>query len=193
MTNFCLKALSIALLAASGSALAPSNSHTVSSKPTTQNQRRPFLAGIAGAGLAFLSQNHPAAAAAAKTGAASPWTGDYDDPNHPGCLRQVKVVGAPLRADGTRSQYPIVEVKGYDNGPNACMERPPSRDDIWSVTGQLRGNQASLDFSSKGGPEKLLATYQEGGIVFPDGNKWTKVPSGTPERLPKDMSTLKSD
>jgi len=50
-----------------------------------------------------------------------------------------------------------------------------------------------IDFSPKGGPEKLLAKYEDGGIVFPDGNKWTKVARGTPLRRPKDMSTLKSE
>lgn len=50
-----------------------------------------------------------------------------------------------------------------------------------------------IDFSPKGGPDKLLAKYEDGGIVFPDGNKWTKVARGTPNRRPKDMSTLKSE
>ena len=40
---------------------------------------------------------------------------------------------------------------------------------------------------------KLLAKFEDGGIVFPDGNKWIKVPQGTNDRRPADMSTLKSD
>jgi len=52
--------------------------------------------------------------------------------------------------------------------------------------------QQFVDFSSKGGPSKILAKFEDGGIVFPDGNKWTKVARGTPDRRPKDMSTLKS-
>jgi hypothetical protein len=39
----------------------------------------------------------------------------------------------------------------------------------------------------------MLAKFEDGGIVFPDGNKWTKVVRGTPDRRPKDMSTLKSE
>ena len=31
------------------------------------------------------------------------------------------------------------------------------------------------------------------GILFPDGNKWTKVSYGTNARRPTDMSTLKSE
>ena len=73
-----------------------------------------------------------------------------------------------------------------------CSEPPEKRDAVWTVKGNLIDNKAVLDFSSKGGPSKLLAKYEDGGIVFPDGNKWTKVIGGTPERLPKDMSTLTS-
>jgi len=135
-----------------------------------------------------------AQATAAKTGTASPFTGFYDDPNHPGCLRSVKVVGAPLKGDGTRSPFPVIEVTGYDGpeGAKMCTDRP-TRDQLWKITGTVKNsNEAVLDFSPKGGPAKLLGKFQDGAIVFPDGNKWTKVTTGTPDRLPKDMSTLKS-
>merc|ERR1719506_416539 len=143
---------------------------------------------VAGAGQAS------AAASTVKTGQASLFTGDYDDPNHPDCLRQVKVVGAPLKGDGTRSPYPVIEVVGYDGkGGKVCTDRP-TRDDLWKIQGTVKSsNTAFIDFSPKGGPEKLLAKYEDGGIVFPDGNKWTKVARGTPLRRPEDMSTLKSE
>lgn len=134
-----------------------------------------------------------AEALALKTGPASPFTGDFNDPNHPDCLRQVKVVGAPLKGDGTRSSYPVIEVTGYDgNGSgNVCTDRP-TRDNLWKVQGKMKSNTvASIDFGPKGGPV-LNAEWDGDGIVFPDGNKWTKVPFGTPDRRPKDMSTLKS-
>lgn len=136
-----------------------------------------------------------AGATAAKTGAASPFTGDYDDPNHPGCLRQVKVVGAPLRADGSRSAYPVMEITGYDgSGSGATCTERPTREQLWKIQGTVKSNnQALIDFSPKGGPSNLLGKFEDGGIVFPDGNKWTKVARGTNERRPKDMSTLKSD
>merc|ERR1712232_678013 len=128
-------------------------------------------------------------------GQSSPFTGDYEDPNHPGCLRQVKVVGAPLRGDGSRSAYPVIEVTGYDGdgGSKICSERPPSREVLWKVGGTVKTTtEASIDFSPKGGPSSLMAKYQDGGIVFPDGNKWTKIPFAG-DRRPKDMRTLKSD
>eukprot|EP00547_Thalassionema_nitzschioides_P006900 CAMPEP_0194199986 /NCGR_PEP_ID=MMETSP0156-20130528/791_1 /TAXON_ID=33649 /ORGANISM="Thalassionema nitzschioides, Strain L26-B" /LENGTH=180 /DNA_ID=CAMNT_0038924943 /DNA_START=88 /DNA_END=630 /DNA_ORIENTATION=- len=161
--------------------------------PSKMN-RRNFFGVVSGSASAFVLANN-ANAAALKTGAASPFTGDYDDPNHPGCLRQVKVVGAPLKGDGTRSAYPVVEVVGWDGkeGAKACTERP-NREQLWKVDGKIKNNaEALIDFSSKGGPKDLLAKYADGGIVFPDGNKWTKVIAGTNTRRPKDMTTLKSD
>jgi hypothetical protein len=177
---------------ASTNALAPHDNVT---SGKNVSRRGAFGLLSAGAASAFLMKPQLAFAAAAKTGTASPFTGDYNDPNHPECLRQVKVVGAPLRADGTRSQYPVIEVTGYDGKGDGkiCTDRP-TREDLWKIQGTVKtNNSAIIDFSPKGGPTNLLATYEDGGIVFPDGNKWTKVARGTNSRRPADMSTLKSD
>mmetsp|Transcript_39509 Transcript_39509/g.95560 ORF Transcript_39509/g.95560 Transcript_39509/m.95560 type:complete len:177 (+) Transcript_39509:73-603(+) len=155
--------------------------------------RRQWFGQAAGA-AAILVAGAPDAQAALKTGASSVFTGDYEDPNHPGCLRQVKVVGAPQRADGSRSAYPVLEVTGYDGKGEAamCSDRP-TRGDLWKIQGKLLSNSdAVIDFSPKGGPASLKASY-DGGIVFPDGNKWTKIAGGTNDRRPEDMSTLKSN
>ena len=180
-----------ALLLVSASALAPP-------QPSNTQSRRQlfgslFSAGIAGVAIAAAPQE--ASATKALTGLGSVFTGEYDDPNHPGCLRQVKVVGSPLRGDGTRSPYPVVEVKGWDGKDGLCTDRP-ERSDIWSVEGKLKNkDEVTLDFSSKGGPANLLAKWDTDGILFPDGNKWAKIPAdtpGLPSRLPVDMRTLTS-
>jgi hypothetical protein len=177
------------LLVSSASALAP---------PRPQQSRRQLLGSLLGAGVAAAAvvvAPQEASATKSKTGLGSVFTGDYDDPNHPGCLRQVKVVGAPLRGDGTRSPYPVVEVKGWDGkeGDKICKDRP-DRSEIWTIQGKLNSKtNASFDFSPKGGPANLPAVWENDGIVFPDGNKWAKVPEGTPDRRPADMSTLKSN
>lgn len=179
----------VVLLASSASALAP---------PKQQQSRRQLLGSLLGAGVvaaAVVVAPQEASATKSKTGLGSVFTGDYDDPNHPGCLRQVKVVGAPLRGDGTRSPYPVVEVKGWDGkeGDKMCKDRP-DRSEIWTIQGKLNSKtNASFDFSPKGGPASLPGIFEDNGIVFPDGNKWVKVPDGTPERRPADMSTLKSN
>lgn len=182
--------LSTVFLASAIMALAMTDAWTINSV----NRRQ--LLGIFGAGAAAtLVAPQEADATTAKTGLGSPFTGDYNDPNHPDCLRQVKVVGAPLRGDGTRSAFPVIEITGYDGKGNGatCTDRP-TRADLWKVEGTVRNtNEAYVDFSSKGGPAKMLAKFEDGGIVFPDGNKWVKVPGGTKDRLPEDMSTLKSN
>lgn len=157
--------------------------------------RRNVFSALAGSAAGLLIAAESASATSAKTGQASPFTGEYDDPNHPNCLRQVKVVGAPLRGDGTRSANPIIEVTGYDgkSGDKMCTDRP-TRSDLWKLQGTVNRNnvEAVIDFSPKGGPKNLKATFDNDGIVFPDGNRWTKVVGGTRNRLPTDMSTLKS-
>lgn len=192
-----LAALHVIVSATAISGAAAFSSQQQPNQPSVQD-RRAALGGIAAGFLGLASSTlapQEAEASKALTGQASPFTGDYDDPNHPGCLRQVKVVGPPLRADGTRSAFPLVEIKGWDgkDGEKMCTGRP-GRGDLWSIEGKLLSKDtASLDFSSKGGPAGIKGVYQDDGIVFPDGNKWTKVVGGTPSRRPKDMSTLKSE
>mmetsp|Transcript_41937 Transcript_41937/g.75567 ORF Transcript_41937/g.75567 Transcript_41937/m.75567 type:complete len:195 (+) Transcript_41937:50-634(+) len=165
------------------------------SKPFASD-RRNFFGVVGGAAAAAVvtvaTPNAANAAGTIKTGPYNPFTGDYDDPQHPGCLRQVKVVGAPLKGDGTRPLYAVVEVTGYDGkeGEKTCKERP-SRGDLWKVTGKTKGkDEAFLDFSSKGGPKDLVGKWDGSGIVFPDGNKWTKLVNPDKSRRPEDMSTL---
>ena len=188
-------ATALVLLCSSSGNSCMTNAWSTNSISGNVGRRQVFgIIGAAGT-AAVVSGVQSANAAAAKTGASSPFTGDYNDPNHPDCLRQVKVVGAPLRGDGTRTAYPVIEITGYDgkgNG-NVCTDRP-TRADLWKVEGTVKTTtEAVIDFSPKGGPSKLLAKFEDGGIVFPDGNKWTKVPQGTNNRRPADMSTLKSD
>lgn len=181
-------------------AVASTSSSVVDALATNPTDRRAAFgkllsgAGVA-AGVALVSTQPAAASQFPKTGQSSPFQGDYNDPQHPDCLRQVKVVGAPLQGSGKRSPYPVIEVVGYDGkgSSKTCTERP-TRGDLWTVKGTVKSNDAAvIDFSAKGGPDNLAAKYEDGGIVFPDGNKWTKVERGTPKRLPKDMSTLKSE
>lgn len=141
----------------------------------------------------------PALAVSARTGQSSPFTGEYDDPNHPGCLRSVKVVGAKLGPDGRRERQPTAYVKGTDQkeGEKSCSGTPELTD-VWSIQGKVAesGDEIFIDFSSKGGPKNLVGKLDTfggvEGIVFPDGNKWTKVAGGTPSRRPPAV-TLKND
>eukprot|EP00591_Stephanopyxis_turris_P010344 CAMPEP_0195523384 /NCGR_PEP_ID=MMETSP0794_2-20130614/22490_1 /TAXON_ID=515487 /ORGANISM="Stephanopyxis turris, Strain CCMP 815" /LENGTH=192 /DNA_ID=CAMNT_0040653371 /DNA_START=30 /DNA_END=605 /DNA_ORIENTATION=+ len=192
MNRFAQLAILLLSTATTTDALAPST-RTVAGR---RNFFGVVASSVAGAAAVAIGTPDEANAAPLKVGPASPFTGDYDDPNHPGCLRQVKVVGAPLKGDGTRSPYPYVEVVGYDGkeGAKVCSDSDrPTRDDLWRVSGRIKSNtEATIDFSAKGGPTNLAATWDGSGIVFPDGNKWTKSQLPTNSRRPKDMSTLKS-
>lgn len=184
----------IALLATASTTALVTNQNN---QPTTfASGRRNFFGVVGGAAAAAVITAAPGAAYArdgkVKTGPANPFNGDYDDPNHPGCLRQVKVVGAPQKADGSRPLYAVVEVTGYDGkeGETTCKDRP-TRQDLWKVSGKTKGGDAaSLDFSSKGGPAGMEVKWDGSGIVFPDGNKWTKLTYAPKDRRPSDMATL---
>ena len=156
--------------------------------------RREFISCLAAAPLAALA---PAAAGAvsARTGQSSPFTGEYDDPNHPGCLRSVKVVGAKIGPDGRKERRPTAYIKGVDSlpkGTKGCLPGvQPTLADVWSLEGKVSedGESISIDFSPKtNGRVGLLVgkldDFNGQGIAFPDGNKWTKVAAGTPERRP---------
>mmetsp|Transcript_33749 Transcript_33749/g.81596 ORF Transcript_33749/g.81596 Transcript_33749/m.81596 type:complete len:196 (+) Transcript_33749:127-714(+) len=183
----------IALLATASTNALVTNNRSPATKSFASDRRNFFgvLGGAAAAAVASAATPQPAnAAGAIKTGPANPFTGDYDDPNHPNCLRQVKVVGAPQKADGSKPLYAIVEVTGYDGKDGVCKDRP-SRADLWQIKGKTKGkDEAFLDFSPKGGPSDLVGKWDGSGIVFPDGNKWTKLNYAPRNRRPEDMSTL---
>ena len=49
----------------------------------------------------------------------------------------------------------------------------------WAISGKCSGpamTVITLDFSPKGGPKDVTASYTiAGGLTFPDGNKWKKL------------------
>jgi len=141
----------------------------------------------------------PASASSARTGLSSVFTGEYDDPKHPNCLRSIKVVGAAMGPDGRRKREPAAYVKGVDNakGTPSCADNPELAS-VWKLEGKVAesGDTIYIDFSPKGGPKDLVGTWDTfggaPGILFTDGNKWTKVSNGTPQRRPPAV-TLSSE
>ena len=250
---------------------------------TSSSSRRAVLSkGFGGAVL--LAAPQLAGAVKATTGLSSQFTGDYDDPSHPDCLRTIKVVGAKMDAAGRKSRNPSAYVTGWDGpvDPNlvrlndevealqkelseaeeaakvaaeaaakmvapdegaeeavkvaameadkaakaklaetakaaeakvvkleaakaardkaskvkkACVGRPEQAE-VWKLTSTVAEDDSTIriDFSPKGGPKNLLGTAEnlDGtvAIVFSDGNRWTKIPNGTPERRPAQLKTM---
>ena len=72
---------------------------------------------------------------------------------HPGCTRKIVLQGSKA----------IITGADEDGKP-------------WKVVGTVDNQSIFVDFTSKGGPANVEAKYVVGkGIVFPDGNVWTKL------------------
>ena len=92
----------------------------------------------------------------------SVFNGRYSDPNHPGCLRGIEV----------RSKT-SARVFGEDGTPGCSAGEKTKK---WELEGELRGKEEILiDFSKKGGPKNLLGKWTGSGVLFPDGNTWSKL------------------
>merc|ERR1711879_606130 len=78
--------------------------------------------------------------------------GNYSDPNHPGGFRTIEMNGAVASIQG---------VDGFGAQP-------------WTLVGKVTGNSVRIDFSPKGGPKDLQGQFDGSGIVFSDGNRWSK-------------------
>ena len=79
--------------------------------------------------------------------------GVYTDPMHPGCTRKVTLIGTNK-----------VLVEGADEDKKA-----------YKLKGTYEGKTVVIDFSPKGGPKDVTATYSIAkGLTFADGNVWSK-------------------
>eukprot|EP00435_Cladocopium_sp_Y103_P024186 s3234_g5.t3 len=100
------------------------------------------------------------------------WQGAYEDPDHPGCKREVRVEGMKVTIDAAEGK------PGCGNGEKEISFSQNARP--WSVSGKLSlaaYNEMILDMRPRGGPERLIATWESNGIRFPEGNfagKWIK-------------------
>lgn len=103
------------------------------------------------------SMQYPLVAVAADV--QSIFEGNYNDPNHPGCLRKINVKNG------------IVTIIGSDNIDGSQQWVIKAKEDAPGVM--------FVDFSPKGGPTDLLGVFNEknDGIKWPDGNMWTKLKS----------------
>jgi hypothetical protein len=89
------------------------------------------------------------------------FSGDYGDPNHPNCLRQVRVL-----ADGTKAL-----VSGTDGNPGCPIDGSGTQ---WKLDAIISNeDKISVDFSPKGGPSSLQGVKTTKGILWADNNLWT--------------------
>jgi len=124
-------------------------------------RRDALIQGFRAAGVVGLGAFAQAPAALAD---APKWEGNFDDPNHPGCKRQISIVFGE-----------VVQIDGADGEPGC--KKGSGRQNRWKLKAKLPSPEGPLlvDFSPKGGPSDVKGEWKDGGIVFPDGNKWTKI------------------
>lgn len=130
----------------------------ISKKEESGIDRRTFITDVAvlGTALVALPVNPIKGSIIAGAAPASVFSGEYSDPNHPGMKRSIEAVGSKI------------VIKGSDDGLN-----------VWELTAVPKGESVLIDFSPKGGPKDLLGKWDGSGIVFPDGNKWSKITPNT--------------
>merc|ERR1719353_2754466 len=117
--------------------------------------RRSVLARVAAASpKALYTPSQISASAPPRAVAGVRLAGKYSDPAHPGCKRTVTTVGTNK-----------VVIDGADEDGKK-----------WTVRGTYEGKSITVDFTPKGGPKDVTATYALGkGLTFPDGNTWKKI------------------
>jgi len=99
------------------------------------------------------------------------WLGKYSDPNHPGCPRNIEF-GESFKDEFDHTIKTLI-ISGADGEPGC---QGGEKQTPFEVKGIVRGEtRVLIDFSSKGGPSKVLANYKSSSIIFPDGNKWKKI------------------
>lgn len=112
--------------------------------------------------------------------------GKWSDPMHPGCTRKIQLsAGKAFIAGSDEDGKPV-------RCPRSCACAAPDRLSLtptdssmrvaflyvmqWKVVGTVTGNDIIIDFSPKGGPKDVKATFVIGkGITFPDGNVWSRI------------------
>lgn len=81
------------------------------------------------------------------------WEGTYSDPKHPEGYRTITV------HDG------VATIKGVDSAGGA----------VWTVTADVLGPKAIIDFGPKGGPKISATIEDDDNIHFSDGNTWSRT------------------
>jgi hypothetical protein len=155
------------------SAPAAHRSGVLALRAQSENISRRGMIATFSAGVLALPQL--AAAEKARTGLSSKFTGEYSDPMHPGCKRSIKVTGNAMDSAGRKSRKPAAVIKGTDNEDGGACEN--GEGESWRLMATLSEDQSTIkvDFSPKGGPKDVVGKWSDNGIVFPDGNKWSKV------------------
>ena len=107
------------------------------------------------------------------------FAGKYIDPNHPHCPRAIDEAGVITGID----PVPFAEgrgCRGYKKA-NEASAVAAGKINPWRIEGKIAKDDRSIfiDFDQKDGSgESFTGEWNGAGIVFPDGNQWTKIDDG---------------
>lgn len=138
------------------------SSTLIVAKSDSSMDRRQVVNGFAALGLALAtSLSTPDMASAICSGRdqdACDFEGSWSDPNHP---------------DGFRTL--VNGVKGYPTEGLLTGSDNKDGSEPFKIKYTVTGHDINIDFSVKGGPKDVPGKYEDGKIVFPDGNKWSRT------------------
>jgi hypothetical protein len=143
---------------------AASNENLATKKPN--NRMKDWHKAAAAAAVSAVLVASPMVANAAASSAN--FAGSYSDPFHPNCQRVI------VKDDDKAAT--TLAIRGTDGNPGCPADGSGTP---WTLTGQVGSDGSSIlvDFTPKGGPPNLKGTWDGSGIMWPDGNKWTKTSS----------------
>jgi hypothetical protein len=72
----------------------------------------------------------------------------------------------------------VTNATGVDSGSKVTLVGSDDGKAFWTLKGDAAGGgtKVSIDFSPKGGPKGLEASWDGAKLTFPDGNHWARVP-----------------
>lgn len=114
-------------------------------------------------------------------GRASKWYGQYEDPKHPSCDRQIVIA-----FDGTKGKIDGYDKSGAgDEGKFDCRKRRDVQYYDWSLKVKLASKDSDelvveeagrdvVDRKRIGGKQETVGKWDNNGIVWPDGTRWVQ-------------------
>mmetsp|Transcript_84859 Transcript_84859/g.173038 ORF Transcript_84859/g.173038 Transcript_84859/m.173038 type:complete len:180 (-) Transcript_84859:9-548(-) len=102
-------------------------------------------------------------------------SGNYDDPEYPGCKRRIITLN-----DGEVQ----VNMKDPDRG-RSCKGKQEVK---YVLKGSVSGDQVTIDFADRGGG-KVVAKFDGKTLSFPDGKAWARV-SGLAKKSIKNKAVV---
>ena len=102
--------------------------------------------------------------------------GEFSDPNHPGCKRKISLVGTnKATIFGADEDGVPWKLKAEVSGKSILIDFSPKVHPHPLALQASANPSDSCALCSQGGPKDVEGRWNGIGIVFPDGNVWTRL------------------